>query len=1266
MTDVPTLFSALAQNLALLLSLVFVHSLVAPRLNLIPAAARGSLTGLLFGVIALIGMFLRIQVAPGVNFDSRNVAVALAGVFGGPASAATVGAVVVAYRLWLGGIGASAGVAAILTAAALGAWVHWRWGPRVREFGPWQFLLLGAALAASGLLWTFALPDSDLAWRMLKVFAFPVGVLYPLATMLAGLLLSHGHEERERVERRRREAEVLAQLAQTINASLDLDAVLQGVAEGAKRLCECDSALVALREPDSEIVSARYRIGTRYRGYDTVRIEAGKGIGGQALLTGRPFRTDNYARDSRISKEYLPVVQEGKIVAVMAVPIRSEARVEGLLYVGSQSARRFTDAEEAILVRLADHAAIAIRNSRLYEEAERRRRAAESLAEAGRLVSQTLAPGEVAERILESIRALIHTRASAFYRLEPETGDLVAVAVSGESGPAFGVPIVFPKGTGAVGLAIRDRQPVVTPNFLTDPRITLTPEIRARVEQATYRSVLAVPLLVKGSVIGALGMGDREGRTFGREEIELAQAFADQAAIAIENARLYEAAERRRQAAESLTEVGRLVSQSLDPEEVAERIAESVVRLFDAKASGVFRLEPGSGSLVGLAVCGDHGPTGDETLVYPRGTGVIGLAVGRRQPVVTPNLLADPQIVFTREMRARLEQAPYRAVLAIPLIAQEEVFGALSVCLSEGRVFGGDDIRLAQAFADQAAVALQNARLYDEALRRRREAEEIARVGRFLTETLDVSAVAERVVGGALELLGAQSCTIRLVQPDGSLLCLASGGIARDDFEPGFRTPPGVGLAGLAVAGGRPVWSRDEWNDPRVSLTDDMRDRLVRSGVHAALAVPLRVEGKVTGALVMGDRQVRDFSEAEVALLETFADQATLALENGRLYGELRAALEELEASQRQIIATERLRALGELAGGVAHNFNNALAIILGRVELLLARAKSPSVRRQLQVIEQTAKDTARTVKRIEEFARMRQARPFQAVDLNRLVDEVVELTRPRWKEEAKVNGVSYEVVTEKGSLPPVAGDPSELREALTNLMFNALDAMPGGGRVVFRTGMEGERVCCAVTDTGVGMTEEVRQRVFDPFFTTKGERGSGLGLSIVYGIIARHGGKIDAESQVGEGTTFTIRFPIGGDIPEVPREVSPPVPQRRGKILVIDDEPELLEILGELLTAQGHAVTACSDGQSGLSRFKEGPFDLVITDLGMPGLSGWEVVKQVKRRSPKTPVALLTGWGDQIALEEARAKGADFLMTKPFTPEDIQAVIAQALASKN
>ena len=1097
MADIPTLFIGLAQNIALLLSLVFVYSLVTPRLNRVPLGVRGVITGALFGVIALIGMMVRIQVAPGVNFDSRNVAVALAGVFGGAASAAMAGSLVGAYRLWLGGPGAIPGVGAILTATALGAWVHCRWGSRVQGFGPRHFLLLGAALAVSGLPWTFALPDPDLARRVLGVFVLPVGVLYPIATMLAGMLLVRDITARRRAEeeaeRRVREAEVLADLVSSINTSLDVSTILQRAAEGAKDLCGSDMAAVALRSPASEETVLRYRVGTRYQGYESNPIQPGKGAGGQVLLSGRPFRTDNYAEDPRISKEYLPVVQEEEVVAVLVVPIRIGECVEGLLYVTNRSPRPFTDRDEAILLRLADHAAVAIENARLYGEAEQRRQAAEGLAEAGRVASQSLDPEEVAKRIVESLRTLAGARASTLYRLEPETGDLVAVAVSGDVGPAFGVPLVFPRGTGVVGLAVHHRKPMTTPNVLTDPRVTLTSEIRTRIEQAEYRSVLAVPLVVKNLVVGALGVGDREGR-----------------------------------------------------------------------------------------------------------------------------------------------------------------------------VFESEQIRLAQAFANQAALALENARLYTEALRRRREAEELVRVGRLLAESLDVSVIGERIVESVLPLFGVQASNLRLFQPDGSSMAIASGGLARRRFGPGQVQPAGVGLSERVATEGRPVWSRDLANDSRMALAADVRDLVTSVGIHAALAVPLRVKGKIIGVLIIGDQRMRDFSDAEVALLQSFADQGAVALENSRLYKDLRAALEEVEVSQRHVIETERLRALGELAGGVAHNFNNALAIVLGRVELLLARARSPDVRRQLTVIEQTAKDAARIVKRIEEFARMRQARPFRAVDLNQLVGEVVELTRPRWKEEAKANWVSYEVITEKASLPPVAGDPSELREALTNLMFNALDAMPTGGRVTFRTGTDGEHAYCAVTDTGIGMPPEVRQRIFDPFFTTKGERGSGLGLSIVYGIIARHGGKVDAESQVGEGTTFTIRLPLGRKIAEVSEEVSPPRPQRSGKILVIDDEPELLEVLRELLVAEGHAVTACLDGESGLSRFQGEPFDLVITDLGMPGLSGWEVVNIIKDRRPETPVALLTGWADQIAPEEAQAKGADFLIAKPFMPEDIQAVLAQALASKN
>ncbi len=387
-----------------------------------------------------------------------------------------------------------------------------------------------------------------------------------------------------------------------------------------------------------------------------------------------------------------------------------------------------------------------------------------------------------------------------------------------------------------------------------------------------------------------------------------------------------------------------------------------------------------------------------------------------------------------------------------------------------------------------------------------------------------------------------------------------------------------------------------------------------------------------------------------------------------RAEAELRAALEELEASQQRLVQTERLRALGQLAGGVAHDFNNTLAIILGRVELLLAQARSPNVRQQLQVIQKTALDAARTVKRIEEFTRMKAVRPVKLVNLDQVVEEVVEISRSRWQDEAQAKGIPYDVVLEMAvaPLPPVVGDPSELREALLNVIFNALDAMPKGGRVTFKTGVEEGRVYCAVIDTGIGMTEEVRERIFYPFFTTKGDKGSGLGLSVVYGIITRHGGEIDVQSEVERGTTFTIRLPAARLIRETLKEEAPLPVRGRAKVLVVEDELEVREVLRDMLVSQGHAVVVCPNGEAGLRRFEEEPFDLVITDLGMRGLSGWEVVEGIKGRSPETPVILITGWGDRIDAQEARARGVDFLVSKPFKGEDLRTVLGRALENKS
>ncbi|HEY7650289.1 MAG TPA: ATP-binding protein, partial [Methylomirabilota bacterium] len=415
------------------------------------------------------------------------------------------------------------------------------------------------------------------------------------------------------------------------------------------------------------------------------------------------------------------------------------------------------------------------------------------------------------------------------------------------------------------------------------------------------------------------------------------------------------------------------------------------------------------------------------------------------------------------------------------------------------------------------------------------------------------------------------------------------------------------------------------------------------------------------------EREARPFPPRFEDLAVSVASQAAVALEASRLYTDLQAALARVHESQARVVQTERLRALGEMAGGLAHDFNNTLAAILGRAQLMQSQANNAEAQRGLEAIEEAALEGARTIRQLQEFARRRHDRPPQSVALNQLVEEVVELTRARWRDEAQARNITYDVRVETTAVPPVTGDGQELREALTNVVLNALDAMPSGGRLTLRTEHASGRVRCVITDTGVGMTDEVRRRVFDPYFTTKGERGSGLGLSVMYGIIARHGGEVEVESQPGRGSSFIIHLPAAEAVHESVPEAPAPAPlaplRANAPVLVIDDEPGVRDVIATTLRREGYRVTTCASGRDGIARFDAQPFDLVVTDLGMPGLTGWDVASHVKQRSPKTPVVLVTGWGDRMTADEVQARGVDFLVSKPFALDDIRAVARQALS---
>jgi signal transduction histidine kinase/ActR/RegA family two-component response regulator len=399
-------------------------------------------------------------------------------------------------------------------------------------------------------------------------------------------------------------------------------------------------------------------------------------------------------------------------------------------------------------------------------------------------------------------------------------------------------------------------------------------------------------------------------------------------------------------------------------------------------------------------------------------------------------------------------------------------------------------------------------------------------------------------------------------------------------------------------------------------------------------------------------------------------EAAAHAAEAERHVAELNHYIAEQERIREQYSQIEKMSALGELASGVAHDFNNTLAGILGRAQLLLGTRDLEKIDRGLNLMIKTAKDGARTIKRIQDFARQRRDHDFDLVDMGQLLLDVGEITRPRWKDWAEANNVHISLDLQVHCTALIMGDESELREVLVNMVFNAVDAMPRGGRLTLAVEEAGDVVNVFVRDTGIGMQEDVRLRVFDPFFTTKGKAGMGLGLAVSYGIIRRHEGIVEVESEVDLGTSFCIRLPIteapanSRPASELSRIPVAPMQATALRILVVDDEEHVRELLRDILETEGCEVRLAQSAPEALSIFEKENFDALFTDVGMAGMNGWELSRAVRQRHSTIPVAVITGWGEAVGSHERVAARVDWVVAKPFdTPSIIE--IAREVARR-
>ncbi|NQU45385.1 diguanylate cyclase [bacterium] len=382
------------------------------------------------------------------------------------------------------------------------------------------------------------------------------------------------------------------------------------------------------------------------------------------------------------------------------------------------------------------------------------------------------------------------------------------------------------------------------------------------------------------------------------------------------------------------------------------------------------------------------------------------------------------------------------------------------------------------------------------------------------------------------------------------------------------------------------------------------------------------------------------------------------------LHDRWRNTYRDLTLARSRLIKMERLTALGEMASGVAHDFNNILSAILGRAQILRRDVRDPEILRNLEVIERAANDGAATIRRIQEFSRSTADRAYETVDLAQIIKDCIQITRTRWKDQAEMAGVRYRFRLDLEEPLHVKGSPTELREVVTNLIMNGLDAMPKGGEMSFHGRVVDNMVMLDLSDTGHGMNDLVLKRIFDPFFSTKKGEGTGLGLSVAYGIMARHNGRIECSSTEGKGATFHIQLPFERDqaplLTSPPVEIGPSSAPRNLRILVVDDETAIREIFRDVLEPDGHEIFLAESGEKALQIAENQQFDLVFTDLSMPGMSGWEVARQIKQIHPETVIVLTSGWGKDFNQQHMAQHGVSHILPKPVPVETLQNLTRQ------